>query len=1061
MTIIDDYLDYQIKYEKEYGQNTCILMQVGHFYEVYAVDNEKETINSENIYRLSDILNIQLTRKNKSIKSNHRGNPLMIGVNLFSIDKYIQLLLNNNYTTVLIEQTTPPPEPDREVTSIYSPGTNITHLSKGDTNNLMVIYIETNKKINTLKGELLYIGLATIDVSIGNTTIYETFSQLDDKNLALDEAFRFIQTHDPKEIVVYLNKCHLTETELTRYLELSDRVVHFKSEIDRHVLNIQYQKTFLEKVYPQKGMLSVIEYLDLEFKIYGTIAFILTLEFAYKHNETIIKKIDKPSIWEENKYLILTNNSINQLNLVNHNSVNNHNAKFNSLFAVVNNTSTSLGRRKLKDILLNPIINEKELNKRYNITEFFMSMNSNTNDNYYKQFEYYLTKIMDIERLHRKMSLGLLQPADFVGLDISYENITTMLEIDTSNISELEQIKPNNEVKQQFYNFIKDYNRQFNMDEICKYHLDKITDSFFNGGNHSEIDVIKNKIESDKDRFVVIAKKLSDLIDKDSKFVHLDYNERDGYFLYLTVKRLSILKQKFKVTKNYPIKIDDEYIINPSDLEFKTYNKTNVKISNNLLKNLSNNLRINRDKIGVIVRDVYLQKINEFDSKYGETLKIITKYIATIDFYKSAAKTAIKYGYNRPIICTNDTTDSWIEATELRHPIIERIQEDIEYVPNDIELSSNTNSMNTNSMNTNNGNSDNIKTKGILLFGTNASGKSSLMKAMGLNIIMAQAGLFVSATEFKYKPYKYLFTRINNNDNLFKGESSFAVEMNELRNILKRANSNSLVLGDELCSGTESVSALSIFAASVIFLVNKKASFIFATHLHELCNMEIIKSLKNSIKMFHLKVIYDQERDKLIYNRKMTEGSGNAIYGLEVCKAMDMDNTFLKTANEIRQNLMGIKEKIVETKQSKYNANLFVDDCLVCGKMAEDVHHIKFQCTADMNKMIGHIQKDVKSNLVSLCKECHIKVHNDNLRINGYIQTGNGIELDFEYISETENKKQKTKRKKFNPDTVRQIKDYLNTYSNISQKVLTLKIEKELNIQISVATLSKINKNNY
>jgi len=176
MTIIDDYLDYQIKYEKEYGPNTCVLMQVGHFYEVYAVDNDKETINSENIYRLSDILNIQLTRKNKSIKSNHRGNPLMIGVNLFSIDKYIQLLLNNNYTTVLIEQTSPPPEPDREVTSIYSPGTNITHLSKGDTNNLMVIYIETNKKINTLKGELLYIGLATIDVSIGNTTIYETFS---------------------------------------------------------------------------------------------------------------------------------------------------------------------------------------------------------------------------------------------------------------------------------------------------------------------------------------------------------------------------------------------------------------------------------------------------------------------------------------------------------------------------------------------------------------------------------------------------------------------------------------------------------------------------------------------------------------------------------------------------------------------------------------------------------------------------------------------------------------------------------------------------------------------
>ena len=111
MTLIDDYLAYQEQYAREYGERTCVLMQVGHFYESYAVDNQKEKSNSENIYRLSDLLNIQLTRKNKKIIENSRGNPLMIGVNLFSINKYIQLLLNNNYTTVLIDQVTEPPEP--------------------------------------------------------------------------------------------------------------------------------------------------------------------------------------------------------------------------------------------------------------------------------------------------------------------------------------------------------------------------------------------------------------------------------------------------------------------------------------------------------------------------------------------------------------------------------------------------------------------------------------------------------------------------------------------------------------------------------------------------------------------------------------------------------------------------------------------------------------------------------------------------------------------------------------------------------------------------------------
>ena len=84
MTLIDDYLDEQQKFEKKYGKSTIVLMQVGHFYEAYAVDNEKENTNSENMKNLADIMNIQMTRKNKSISGNSRGNPLMIGVNIFN-----------------------------------------------------------------------------------------------------------------------------------------------------------------------------------------------------------------------------------------------------------------------------------------------------------------------------------------------------------------------------------------------------------------------------------------------------------------------------------------------------------------------------------------------------------------------------------------------------------------------------------------------------------------------------------------------------------------------------------------------------------------------------------------------------------------------------------------------------------------------------------------------------------------------------------------------------------------------------------------------------------------
>ena len=136
--------------------------------------------------------------------------------------------------------------------------------------------------------------------------------------------------------------------------------------------------------------------------------------------------------------------------------------------------------------------------------------------------------------------------------------------------------------------------------------------------------------------------------------------------------------------------------------------------------------------------------------------------------------------------------NSYITAKELRHPIIERIQTKSEYVPNDIQIGT--------------------ETQTGMPYGTHASGKSSLMKAVGLNIILAQAGFYTASSDFQFSPYKHLFTRILNNDNIFKGESGFAVEVSEIRSILKRCDNNSLVLGDELCNGTENISAQSIFA---------------------------------------------------------------------------------------------------------------------------------------------------------------------------------------------------------------------------------------------------------
>ena len=123
--------------------------------------------------------------------------------------------------------------------------------------------------------------------------------------------------------------------------------------------------------------------------------------------------------------------------------------------------------------------------------------------------------------------------------------------------------------------------------------------------------------------------------------------------------------------------------------------------------------------------------------------------------------------------------------------------------------------------------------------------------------------------------------------------------MIELRTILQLADTNSLILGDELCSGTESDSALSIFVTGLEELHKRECTFLFATHFHEIVNYDEIKNL-NKMKMYHMSVLYDKITNKLVYDRKLKEGPGESMYGLEVCKSLDLSNEFLDRAHNLR-----------------------------------------------------------------------------------------------------------------------------------------------------------------
>ena len=456
-----------------------------------------------------------------------------------------------------------------------------------------------------------------------------------------------------------------------------------------------------------------------------------------------------------------------------------------------------------------------------------------------------------------------------------------------------------------------------------------------------------------------------------------EWSDRDTSYNICTTEARSkkiksyLLKNKKIVIKNE--KYDINLIIKNESINYKsTSTGGKTKIKGDQMTQLSEDLYKSKkleDEIKAVYKDVIIELYD-----YHNTLEDIIKLIGNLDCGLSSAKNHIKFNYCKPELDSSNCK-SYIDCKDIRHPIIERILQNNLYVGNDVKL----------------GKDD---SDGFLLFGTNAS-KSCLMKSIGLVVIMAQAGLYVPCSNLRLRPYMNIFSRIGNQDNIFTGKSSFTQEIAELRDIFNRINENSLILGDEPCSGTEHISAISIVSASIKLLCNKKSSFIFATHLHKLNEISLIKDLDN-IHMYHLKIRYDEINGRLIYDRKLEKGLGNEEYGLEVAKSLSLGTEFMNDAFIVKNELKNIG--LYSMKGSSYNQKKLIYKCEICDEEAEEIHHIKYQCEANELGHIDNIHKNNKGNLCSICEKCHDKVHNNEIVINGYIETSNGVVLDYKII---------------------------------------------------------------
>jgi DNA mismatch repair protein MutS len=279
------------------------------------------------------------------------------------------------------------------------------------------------------------------------------------------------------------------------------------------------------------------------------------------------------------------------------------------------------------------------------------------------------------------------------------------------------------------------------------------------------------------------------------------------------------------------------------------------------------------------------------------------------------------------------------------------------------------------------------------------------------------------------------------------------VEIAELRDIFQKADEKSLVLGDELCSGTESVSATSLVAAGIQYLHNKQTRFVFATHLHDLNKLSEISSLPQ-LGIWHLRVHYDAANDRLIYDRTLHRGPGGTLYGLEVARAMHLPYEILKEANRFRRSLLG-ETSVDEASTSSWNSLVLRKECEICNSAITrdlEVHHIQPRASATEGRLDDGSSMNNLRNLIVVCQACHDKHHAGELEIGPQKQTSAGPQR----VTTSTTPAPKKVKVKWTEGEQQTIEQTLRKFPHVSITRLVYDLKQQDDIVISEAALRKM-----
>ena len=787
--MLQQYLEVRERYP-----NCVLFYRLGDFYEMFY----------EDAVNISKELELTLTSR--------AGTP-MCGVPYHACDAYIKKLTNKGYRVAICEQLEDPATTKglvkRDVVRIITPGTVIEEgmLQEDKNNYIASLY---------LQGESC--GMVFADVSTGEFHITEKTGANLEQNI-IDELARY----QPVELI--FNEAFLDLKNVHDFIH-NRLMVKFGEVLTQEQFEPANAEALLKQfVTESSGELP--ESLCMAKK--AVMAVFVYINDSYK-NET--PRAVRFFVHGANEFMELNLTTRRNLELT---ETMRNKERRGSLLWVLDRTHTSMGKRKLKQFISQPLLDHMKIVARLDAVEQLCKNVVGSGE-----LCAALSGIHDLERLMSRIVYKVATPRDVYALGKTAEKLPALKEALGAFDARL----------------LKALNDRINpLSEICNLVANAIVDEppintkdggYIKSGFNEELDRLREITTGGADLLKEIEEK--EKAATGIKNLRVGYNRVFGYYI--------------EVSKGNIDNVPEHYIR-------KQTLSTGERYITQELKEIENEILGANEKILRLEAKIF-SEVRAFVVEQLEIVQDTAEAISETDVLTSFATVAAENNYVRPDI----SLESVIEIHDGRHPVIEKILSDVPFTPNDTYLDLKENRL-------------------LMITGPNMSGKSTFMRQVALITLMAQIGCFVPARSARIGVVDKIFTRVGASDDLSAGQSTFMVEMNEVAEILENATSKSLVILDEIGRGTSTFDGISI-AKAVAEYINSKAigcKTLFATHYHELISLE---KTNKGIRNFSVAVI--KKGDEIKFLHKIVEGGTDDSYGIEVAKLAGLPQKVITAA---------------------------------------------------------------------------------------------------------------------------------------------------------------------